>query len=156
MKKITLILAAALLAISCNSDTDTPKHDVTFEVRYTTGDSYWFMGNVQIGIFSDLDFDLESSVSDFLWRERMILNDESIAPIHFDIRPWDREDQIVISDIAEGNYFIAVSTSCNFVPGGAGNPRLLYRRVTINRNTANYIQRFVINVNDTPNVFIER
>jgi len=155
MKKLTIILAAALFAISCNSDTDTPKHDVTFEVRYTTGDSYWFMTNAQIGFFNDLDFNLESSVNAFLWGQKMILNDDSIAPIHFDIRSWGREDQIVISDIAEGNYFVAVSTICSHVPNG-GQPRLLYRRIVINRNTANSIQRFVFNFDDKPNVFIER
>jgi len=148
MKRFTIILAVALFAIACNSD--APKHDVTFELVFEFGGQEFPTSLSYIGIFENMEFDLERSVGSIL-RNRMILNYDSIAPIHYDSRRLQISQQVIIPDIAEGNYFIAVY-AFGLISGGE-RPRLGYRRIVVNRNTG--VQRFVFDLSDEPNVFVE-
>jgi len=152
MKKLTIVLVVAFFAISCNSDKETPKHDVTFELVFTFNGQEYPMAFARIGFFEDLDFNLRYSVNSFLRNQKMILNSDSIVPIHIDGRFWDISQQAIIPGIPEGSYFIAVSTGVALI-GGGEQPRLGYRRIIVNRTTE--VQRFVFDLSDEPNIFIE-
>jgi len=172
MKKITLILAVALFAIACNNETDEPTtqpqtYDVTFEVRFVidNAETLFYFGTV--GVFENLDFDLEASIQTFQGQpQRMAtrLNGSLISVeskhsynwVHssFDGVIIDPVIRFTIYDIEPGDYFIAV-LAANFFAPPAG--RLFgYRRITVNNQTAREVQRFIFSENDPPNIFLEK
>jgi len=152
MKKLTIVVLVALLAVTC--ERKTPTHDVTFEVRLVVDNSEILPGVITyIGIFEDLNFDLEASIWTVIFEEEMQLRnlDRMVEAKHF-IR-FLASEQVRISDIEQGNYFIAVVFNAH---RGAHRMLFGYRRMAINNRTAREVQRFVFCWQENPEwVFIE-
>jgi len=156
MKKITFIIAVAIFAVACRSN--PPTYDVTFEIRTVFNDVESLPDIAIVGIFRNLDFDLDSSRVSF--PSEMTIETqrgfETVSPRR--IAGWDTLgffdiaglysntlDRIVVQNVSRGYNFIAVlilSISHNAILRG-------YRIIYVNEHIENEVQRFVFDETDT-------
>jgi len=150
MEKLALILAIAIIAVACRSN--PPTYDVTFEIRTIFDDVESLPDIAVVGVFRNLDFDLDSSRVSF--PSEMTIETqrgfETVSPRR--MSGWDTLgilnvgglygsvlDRIIVQNVGRGYNFVAVYV----LSVSNGSAARGYRIIYVDEHLESEVQRFV-------------